>query len=74
MVHFNVGYLTAEKFADVKINLVSPNTDVLCITESGLCSSDDLGSYFIPGFRIYRQDRDFSKSKTSGGGGFIDIR
>ena len=33
-----------------------------------------IGSYFIPGFRIYRQDRDFSKSKSSGGGLLTYVR
>ena len=68
LVHFNVGYLNAEKFADVKVNLVSENTDVLCLSESGLNEKDDSGFYFIPGFKLYRQDRNFSKSKSSGGG------
>ena len=68
LVHFNVGYLTPEKFTDISINLISENTDILCLSETGLCDKDDDGSYFILGFKMYRQDRDFNKSKSSGGG------
>ena len=68
IVHNNIGYINAEKFADVRINLVSENTDVLCLTESGLGVNDEIGSYHIPGFRVYRQDRDLSKGKNRWGG------
>ena len=74
MVHFNCGILSVEKLADIKVNLVSPNTDILCITESGLGPNDENGTYNIDNFIMYRQDRDFEKCKSSGGGLITYIR
>ena len=68
LVSYNCGSLTTERLVEIKDSLVSPYTSVLCISETHLTSNDDSGSYVIPGFNIFRQDRDTSLSKSSGGG------
>ena len=68
LVSYNCGGLTAERLVDINDSLISPYTSVLCLSETHLNSMDDTGSYMIPGFNIFRQDRNTSLSKSSGGG------
>ena len=57
IVHFNVGKLTDFKHKDIIQNLVNENLDVLTCTESWMKNSQCEGTYGIPGYNMFRQDR-----------------
>ena len=70
LVHFNCGKLNDKnrlKIADIKKNLISDSLSVLCLSETWMCDADDSGEFLIPGFNLFRQDRNFNLSKSSGG-------
>ena len=68
--HWNVNYLTADKFVQIKLYLLGnsclgkPQLDALFLSETFLKPDVPNTLYAVPGFSIYRRDRKFK----SGGG------
>ena len=68
--HWNVNYLTADKFEQIKLYLLGnsglgkPQLDALFLSETFLKPDFPNTLYAVPGFSIYRRDR---KLKSGGG-------
>lgn len=66
--HFNACSLL-RKMHDVKRIVLNSKLNVICVTESWLCSSDTNKSVYLPGFTSFRNDR-----PSRGGGVLIYVK
>lgn len=56
-------------------NLLNCDSDIICITETGLSSTIASSELFSPGYKVYRRDRETTgSSKQCGGGALIAVR